>query len=95
MEYHVRLGLHTKSGRPVDEDRLDEAGGRLATLGPSANYDLNGPNVEVTVMADAVHPSDALRDSIVAVLLAFDSVGEPVTFRRGTVYTPEEFDVSG
>src|ERR1700730_14136566 len=93
MEYHVSVKFHTVGGHVADEDRLDMAGGRLATLGPSMRYGPDSPIVEVTVMADAESPQDGLRDSITAIKLAFASVGEPLVFRSGQVFTVDEFEV--
>jgi hypothetical protein len=95
QEYHVRLRFHTEHGGPISDDRIDRAGGRLATREPSMSFDADGPMIEVTVMAVADEPASALRDALDAVTGAFESLGERLTFRRGQVFTPAEFDVSG
>lgn len=56
------------------------------------NFDPQGPAVEVTVAVEADTPWGALLEAHSAVLLAFNSVEEPMTFCRGTVYTAEEFE---
>jgi hypothetical protein len=94
-EYHARLRFHTESGGPISDQRIDRAGGRLATREPSMIFDAEGPMIEVTVMVVADEPVSALREGLEAVVLAFESVGERLTFRRGQVFTLDEFEVSG
>jgi len=90
--YHVTVGLSTLSGRFVDMDRLDRAGGDLVTLGPSMSFAEDGPELDVTVAVAAENPAEALREGHSTVVQAFDSVGEPVVFGQGSVFTVEEFD---
>jgi hypothetical protein len=59
------------------------------------SFDAEGPMIEVTVMAVGDEPISALGDALEAVVGAFESLGERLTFRRGQVFTLAEFEVSG
>ncbi|WP_200210372.1 hypothetical protein [Micromonospora coerulea] len=90
MGYHVVIETDTVSGEPVDIYRADEAGGRLAPLGPS--FFQQGPQVSVTLYVEGDDVGDVLRSGVESALRAFESVGEPLTMRSVALYTEAEFD---
>lgn len=93
MTWHVRVIADRANGGPLDIVRVDRAGGRLANYGPSMSFDpYDGPGIEVLVCVEADGPAQGLQEGLEVVMNAFQSVGEPLTFRAGTVYTVEEFD---
>ncbi|MGC5021250.1 hypothetical protein [Micromonospora sp. DT47] len=92
MGYHLVIETDTASGEPVDDYRADEAGGRLAPLCPSFSASVHGPQVTVTLYVEGDDLGDVLRSGAEAALRAFESVGEPLTFRSVALYTEAEFD---
>ncbi|SCG69778.1 hypothetical protein [Micromonospora inositola] len=92
MGYHVVIETDTTSGEPVDDDRADQAGGRLAPLCPSFLASTHDPQVTVTLYVEGDDVGDVLRSGVEAALRAFESVGEPLTLRSASLYTEAEFE---
>lgn len=92
MGYHLLIEADTASGEPADEEKLDQAGGRLALLGPAFGFSQDTSAVSAFVYVERTDMAQAVAYGYGSVFEAFEAVGEPLTLRSVAAYTEAEFD---